>query len=60
MIGQRPEAGRWLLNLDTGDCTFLDPLIQPVYRLREEDRQMLKRYFRKKEKENSFRFEVRP
>jgi hypothetical protein len=53
MLGERPENGRWLLNLSTGDCTFLDPLGQPVYRLTEEDRQMMKTYFQPKEKEAS-------
>ena len=45
VIGQRPEAGRWLLNLDTGDCAFLDPFVQPTYRLLGDERQMLKKYF---------------
>jgi hypothetical protein len=49
VIGQRPEAGRWLLNLDTGDCAFLDPFVQPTYRLLGDERQMLKKYFLPKE-----------
>lgn len=52
-VGERPESGRWLLDLDTGDCTFLDPLIQPIYRIRNEDREMLTIYFRKTETETS-------
>jgi hypothetical protein len=52
MTGERPEAGRWLLNLDTGNCTFLDPLAQSIYRLAEDDRKMMKEYFEPKQRAN--------
>ena len=52
MIGERPEQGRWLLNLDNGYCALLDPFNQPVYQLTEADRQMLRKYFPKGEKDS--------
>lgn len=47
VIGEKPEAGSWLVNLDTGEITFLDPLIQPIYRFTAEDLRMIRPMFRK-------------
>lgn len=47
VIGERPEAGRWLLNLETGEATFLDAFVQPVYRVSEDGRRTLGRWFRR-------------
>ncbi len=45
--GERPEAGSWLVNLDTGEITFLDPSIQPIYRLRPDDLRMFQVMFQR-------------
>lgn len=45
--GQKPEAGSWLVNLDTGEITFLDPLAQSIYRFTDSDLRMIRSRFQR-------------
>ena len=47
VLGAFDARGRWLIDLESGLITKMDPLNQPVYRLKEEDRKAIKAMWEK-------------
>jgi hypothetical protein len=47
VLGDPDARGRWLIDLESGLITRMDPLNQPVYQLSEDDREAMKALWKK-------------